>query len=181
MHGAACEAGRKTCPPACSGHCPSAPGSSGCGAWAWTCWCRCGVMPPARVRPRVAGGNGPGAPCRDKLHWVQTMLDGRVAAFRRRGVALPPPMVVADSWFSDSKLMRLVAATHRGTLLVEGKSTYVFELADGRQEEHSVILTPFEVAVDGVQIPDRRYRYTWRSEVPTSHCRCTRTTMPPSA
>src|SRR2546422_9292902 len=43
---------------------------------------------------------GPGAPCRDKLHWVQTMLDGRVAAFRRRGVALPPPLVVADSWFS---------------------------------------------------------------------------------
>jgi hypothetical protein len=50
-----------------------------------------------------------------------------------------------------------------------------------RDEEHSVILTPFEVAVDGVQIPDRRYRYTWRSEVPTSHCRCTRTTMPQSA
>jgi hypothetical protein len=42
-------------------------------------------------------------------------------------------MVVADSWFSDSKLMRLVAATHEGLLLVEGKSTYVFELSDGRQ------------------------------------------------
>jgi hypothetical protein len=42
---------------------------------------------------------GPGAPCRDKLHWLQVMLDGRVAAFRRRGVALPPPMVVADSWW----------------------------------------------------------------------------------
>ena len=39
----------------------------------------------------------------------------------------------------------------------------------------------FEVAVAGVQIPDRRYRYTWRSAVPTSHCRCTRTTMPQSA
>jgi len=80
---------------------------------------------------------GPGAPCRDKLHWVQTMLDGRVAAFRRRGVALPPPMVVADSWFSDSKLMRHVATTHEGTLLVEGKSTYVFRLADGRQVKGS--------------------------------------------
>jgi hypothetical protein len=42
-------------------------------------------------------------------------------------------VVVADSWFSDSKLMRLVAATHGGTLLVEGKSTDVFELSDGRQ------------------------------------------------
>ena len=48
-------------------------------------------------------------------------------------------------------------------------------------KEHSVILTPFGVAVDGVQIPDRKYRYIWRSEVPTSHCRCTRTTMPQSA
>jgi hypothetical protein len=76
---------------------------------------------------------GPGAPCRDKLHWMQSMLDGRVAAFRRRGVELPPPMVVADSWFSDSKLMRHVATTHQGTFLVEGKSTYVFDLPDGRQ------------------------------------------------
>jgi hypothetical protein len=76
---------------------------------------------------------GPGAPCRDKLHWVQDMLDGRVAAFRRRGVALPPPILVADSWFGDSKLMRHVATTHQGTLLVEGKSTYVFTLSDGRQ------------------------------------------------
>jgi len=75
---------------------------------------------------------GPGAPCRDKLHWLQVMLDGRLAAFRRRGVALPPPMVVADSWFSDSKLMRHVATTYESTLLVEGKSTYVFVLPDGR-------------------------------------------------
>src|SRR5437899_1403763 len=49
---------------------------------------------------------GPGGPCRDKLHWVQSMLDGRVAAFRRRGVELPPPMVVADSWWSDPTLIR---------------------------------------------------------------------------
>jgi hypothetical protein len=76
---------------------------------------------------------GPGAPCRDKLHWVQSMLDGRMAAFRQRGVALSPPMVVADSWFSDSKLMRHIATTHEGTFLVEGKSTYTFALPDGRQ------------------------------------------------
>ena len=60
-----------------------------------------------------------------------------MAAFRRRGVALPPPMVVADSWFSDSKLMRHVATTHEGTFLVEGKSTYTFELPDGRQVKGS--------------------------------------------
>ena len=77
---------------------------------------------------------GPGAPCRDKLHWVQIMLDGRVAAFRRRGVALPPPIIVADSWFGDSKLMHHVATAHQGTFLVEGKSTYVFDLPDGRHQ-----------------------------------------------
>jgi hypothetical protein len=64
---------------------------------------------------------------------VQVMLDGRVAAFRRRGVTLPPPVVVADSWLSDSKFMRHVATTHQGTVLVEGKTTYVFALPDKRQ------------------------------------------------
>ena len=76
---------------------------------------------------------GPGAPCRDKLRWARTMLDERLAAFARRGVALPPPLVVADSWFSDSKLMQHVGQTHGGILLVEGKQSYVFTLADGRQ------------------------------------------------
>ena len=75
---------------------------------------------------------GAGAPCRDKLRWAQAMLDERLAALRRRGLELPPPMVVGDSWFSDSKLMRMWPA-HQGTLLVEGKSTYAFTLADGRQ------------------------------------------------
>jgi len=91
------------------------------------------LVVPVDFAIRRPDPQGPGGPCRDKLHWVQSMLDGRVAAFRRRGVELPPPLVVADSWFSDSKLMRHVAATHEGTLLVEGKSTYVFVLSDGRQ------------------------------------------------
>ena len=91
------------------------------------------LVVPVDFAIRRPDPTGPGAPCRDKLHWMQGMLDGRVAAFRRRGVALPPPMVVADSWFSDSKLMRHLARTHEGTLLVEGKSTYVFTLPDGRQ------------------------------------------------
>ncbi len=76
---------------------------------------------------------GPGGPCRDKLHWLQSMLEGRLADFRRRGLELPPPIVVADSWFGDSKVMRHVATAHQGTLLVEGKSSYVFALPDGRQ------------------------------------------------
>jgi hypothetical protein len=76
---------------------------------------------------------GPGAPCRDKLTWARMMLDERLAALARRGLSLPPPMVVADSWFGDSKLMHHVGHTYQGTLLVEGKQSYVFTLADGRQ------------------------------------------------
>ncbi len=76
---------------------------------------------------------GPGAPCRDKLSWARGMLDECLAAFGRRGVQLPAPMVVADSWFSDSKLMQYVGAQHHGTLLVEGKQSYTFILADGQK------------------------------------------------
>src|SRR5215469_2914097 len=91
------------------------------------------LVVPVDFAIRRPDPTGSGAPCRDKLHWVQGMLDGRVAAFCQRDVELPPPMVVADSWFSDSKLMRHVATTHEGTFLVEGKSTYTFALPDGRQ------------------------------------------------
>jgi hypothetical protein len=100
------------------------------------------LVVPVDFAIRRPDPTGPGGPCRDKLRWVQVMLDGRVAALRRRGVVLPPPMVVADSWFSDSKLMRHVAATHQGTLLVEGKSTYVFALPDGRQVNGHDLQTP---------------------------------------
>ena len=73
---------------------------------------------------------GPGAPCRDKLHWARTMIDGRLEAFRKRGLERPPAMITTDSWFSDSKLMSPVRDQHQGTLLVEGKVTYAFTLAD---------------------------------------------------
>ena len=69
---------------------------------------------------------GPGGPCRDTLHWVQVMLDERLAALGRRGLALPAPLVVADRWFGDSKLMTHVSHQHQGTLRVEGKRSYVF-------------------------------------------------------
>ena len=73
---------------------------------------------------------------------MQGLLDGRVAALLRRGVALPPPMVVADSWFSDPKLMRHMTTMHQGTFLVEGRSTYVLELLDGRQLAVLLLITP---------------------------------------
>jgi hypothetical protein len=69
---------------------------------------------------------GLGARCRNKLEWAQVMLDQSLAALARRCLHLPEPIAAADSWFSDSKLMRHVG--HQGTLLVQGKSTYVFTL-----------------------------------------------------
>jgi Transposase DDE domain len=75
---------------------------------------------------------GAGAPCRDKLSWARTMIDERLAAFEHRGLDLPPPIITADSWFSDSKLMDHVRTQHQGTLLVEGKVSYTFILSDGR-------------------------------------------------
>jgi hypothetical protein len=116
------------------------------------------LVVPVDFAIRRPDPTGHGAPCRDKLHWVQVMLDRRMAAFRRRGMELPPSMVVADSWFSDSKLMRHMATTHQGTLLVEGKSTYVFTLADGRQVKGEDLQHQREWPWrDSPQIPGVRY------------------------
>jgi hypothetical protein len=68
------------------------------------------------------------------------MLDERLAALGRHGLTLPAPMVGADSWFSDSKLMQHVGDTHQGILLVEGKQSYTFILADGHKvKRHNLI------------------------------------------
>jgi hypothetical protein len=80
---------------------------------------------------------GPGRRCPDKLNLTPTMLDERLAAFAKGGQTLPPPMVMADSWFSDSKLIRYVADAHQGTLLVQGKSHYIFTLQDGQKVKGS--------------------------------------------
>src|SRR6266478_5402839 len=69
---------------------------------------------------------GPGRPCRDKLTWLQVMLDRTWAALQRLGLVLPAPLVFADSWFGDSKVMAHVASRLQGMLLVEGKRPYVF-------------------------------------------------------
>jgi hypothetical protein len=104
---------------------------------------------------------GPGAPCRDKLHWARVMLDERLAAFRRRGVNLPPPMVVADSWLSDSKLRQYVGAQHQGTVLVEGKQSYTFILANGHKVKGGAFIhgegwqwrqSPWEAGVSYVRL-----------------------------
>src|SRR5262245_21697769 len=67
-------------------------------------------------------------------------------------------MVVADSWFGDSKLMRHVATMHQGTFLVEGKSTYTFELSDGRQVKGHDLRKPGDWPWRGSpQVPGVRY------------------------
>jgi hypothetical protein len=88
---------------------------------------------PVDFAVRRPNPKGPGRRCRTKLGWVQVMLDESLAALRRRGLELPAPMVVADSWFSDSKLMAQVAGMYQGTLLVQGKNSYTFYLEDGRK------------------------------------------------
>ena len=55
---------------------------------------------------------------------------------------LPTPLVVADSWFSDSKLMAHVAHRHHGTVLVQGKTTYTFTLADGHKVKGADLVQP---------------------------------------
>ena len=87
------------------------------------------VLVPGDLAMRRPAPVGPGAPCRDQLHWARLMRDERVAACRRRGLALPAPMVVADRWLSDSKRMQHGRDAHQGTVLVEGKQSSGFPVA----------------------------------------------------
>jgi hypothetical protein len=83
---------------------------------------------------------GPGARCRSKLGGAQGMLAESLAALHRRGRDLPAPLVVADSGFSDSKLMAHVADMPHGTVLVQGKATYTFFLAEGRKVKGAALV-----------------------------------------
>jgi hypothetical protein len=101
---------------------------------------------------------GPGRPCRDKLTWLQVLLDRTWAALQRRCRRLPPPLVIADSWFGDSGLMAHVASCHGGTMVVEGKTSYVFHLPDGHQLKGRDLLTREEWHWrDSPQLPGARY------------------------
>src|SRR5438552_3791352 len=97
---------------------------------------------PVDFALRRPNPKGPGRRCQEKLVLTQHMLDERLAAFAKRGVTLPAPMVVADSWFSDSKLMRYVANAYRGTLLVQGKCSYTFTLEDGHKVKGADVVNP---------------------------------------
>jgi hypothetical protein len=121
------------------------------------------LVVPVDFAVRRPNPKGPGRRCRTKLGWAQVMLDQSLAALRRRGLNLPAPLVVADSWFSDSKLMTHVTNTHRGTLLVQGKATYTFYLEDGRKVKgadlvHQDNAWPFRQSLNA---PDCRYARLW--------------------
>ena len=98
------------------------------------------LIVPVDFAVRRPNPTGPGRRCRTKLGWAQVMLDETLAALRRRGLDLPAPLVVADSWFSDAKLMAPGADTHHGTLLVQGKATYTYYLEDGRKIKGSDVV-----------------------------------------
>ena len=105
---------------------------------------------------------GPGRPCRDKLTWLQVMLDRTWAVLQHRCRRLPAPLVVADSWFGDSALLTHVQTHQRGTLVVEGKRRYVFVLPDGRRVKGQELVTqPDWPWRDSLQVPGLRYaRFT---------------------
>ena len=97
---------------------------------------------PVDFAIRRPNPQGPGRRCHAKRSLTQRLLDERWAALAKRGVQLPAPMVVAESWFSDSTLMRHIANAHQGTLLVQGKRSYPFTLEDGRKGKGSDLVKP---------------------------------------
>jgi hypothetical protein len=101
---------------------------------------------------------GPGHPCRDQLTWLRVMLDRTWTALQRLGLRLPPPLVVADRWCGDSKVMAQVASSWQGLFLVEGKRPDVFHRLDGRRMTGQDLLLwtdwPWR---DSPQVPGVRY------------------------
>jgi DDE superfamily endonuclease len=119
------------------------------------------LVVPVDFAVRRPNPTGPGARCRSKLGWAQGMLDESLAALHRHGLNLPAPLVVADSWLSDSKLMAHVADTHHGTFLVQGKATSTFYLADGRK-------------VTGADLVDEDQDWPFRRSLNARDCRYAR-------
>jgi hypothetical protein len=107
-------------------------------------------------RPDPAGA---GHPCLDKLQWTSRMLDRNLEAFEQRGLQLPAPLVAADAWFADSQLMKHLRERWNGTLLVEGKKNFVFELDEQRRLDAKTLLQGPGPRRTSGQLPDDvRYR-----------------------
>jgi hypothetical protein len=100
------------------------------------------LVVPVDFAVRRPDPKGPGARCRSTLGWAQVMLDERIAVLGRRGLELATPLVVAERWCSDSKLMAHVAHRHHGTVLVQGKTTYPCTLANGQKVKGADLVQP---------------------------------------
>jgi hypothetical protein len=112
---------------------------------------------PVDLALRRPAPTGPGAPCRDHRPWGQSRREGRGAAFRRRGVDRPPPLLVAESGCSDSTRMRQVATTPQGPCLVAGTRPEVFAGPEGRQGKGGDGQTPSDgPGRHSPQVPGRR-------------------------
>ncbi len=61
------------------------------------------LVVPVDFAIRRPDPTGRGAPCRDKLHWVQSMLDGRMAV--RSSCAMWPPPMREPSWLKGKARM----------------------------------------------------------------------------
>jgi hypothetical protein len=99
------------------------------------------LVVPVDFAVRRSDSKGPRARCRNKLEWAQVMLDQSQGALARRSVPMPAPIAVADSGFSDSKLMPHVRQTPQGILLVQGKSPYAFTMAGGQKGKVPDLIT----------------------------------------
>ena len=116
------------------------------------------LVVPVDFAVRRPDPTGPGGPCRDKLRWLQVMLDRTWAVLHRRCRQLPPPLVIADSWFGDSGLMAHVTTCQGGTLVVEGMSSYVFHLSNGyRVKGQDLLLRSDWPWRESIQVPGVRY------------------------
>jgi hypothetical protein len=60
---------------------------------------------PVAFEIRRPDPKGPGRPCSDKLTWLALLCDRTGDAFQNRGLDVPKPIAVADSWFGESDLM----------------------------------------------------------------------------
>jgi hypothetical protein len=82
------------------------------------------VVPVDWALRRPAPG-GAGAPCRAKLSGTRLRLEERLAALRRRGLGLPPPLVGGERWWSASTVRRHGGQQPQGPGRVAGKQSEV--------------------------------------------------------
>jgi len=100
---------------------------------------------------------GPGRPCRDQLRWLPVLGERTWTAWPRRGLGLPPPLIVAARWCGDAPWRAHVARQPRGTAVVEGQQTAVCRRSDGRRGTGQERLTrPDGAWRDRLQRPGRR-------------------------